>query len=209
MSENKRLWLVAIYLQLGIRLRYLFETWFGFKALFSPTTAYPSKWRPKNCPKYDFVTQTGFIWIWLITAWSRDFGIVYAILCKIGVISLFNKIHDWLSNRLIAQMKAAGYSNADREIAIPEYDFKKGNAEEFYQTFVKRPHPVILRGFMKKTPLLKELSWDKVLSTYGEETVYLTKREIDGFPGKLKEVNNPNVYLHNSEALFNKYPHIR
>jgi hypothetical protein len=207
MTENKRHWLHAIYLQLGIRLRFFWEN--GFKALFLPTTAYPSNWRPKNCPKYDMITQIGFIWIWFITACTRDFMVFYAILCKLGFVSVLAKIHDWLANRLIAQFKTAGYSSADREIAIPEYDWKKGTPEEFYQTFVKRPHPVILRGFMKNTPLLKELSWDKVLSTYGEETVYLTKREIDGFPGKLKDVNNPNIYLHNSEALFNKYPQIR
>jgi hypothetical protein len=109
----------------------------------------------------------------------------------------------------IRQFKEAGYTKAQREMAIPEYDWKKGNPEEFYQSFVKRPHPVILRGFMKDTSLLKEMSWKKVLAKYGEENVFLTKKELDGFPGKLKEVDNPNVYLHNSETLFNKYPEIK
>ena len=43
----------------------------------------------------------------------------------------------------------------------------------------------------------------------GEEDVFLTTKEIDGYPGKLKEVNDNSVYLHNSEKLFNKYPEIR
>ena len=43
-----------------------------------------------------------------------------------------------------------------RAIKVPEYDWKNGSPEEFYQTFVKRPHPVVLRGFMKGEALLKD-----------------------------------------------------
>jgi hypothetical protein len=62
---------------------------------------------------------------------------------------------------------------------------------------------------MKDKALLRELGWDAVLQKFGEEDVILTKRELDGYEGKLKEVNNPQVYLHNSEKLFNKYPKLR
>jgi hypothetical protein len=62
---------------------------------------------------------------------------------------------------------------------------------------------------MKETSLCQELGWDQVLKRFGEEDVLLTKKEMDGYPGKLKDVNNPNVYLHNSEKLFNKYPELR
>lgn len=131
------------------------------------------------------------------------------IYAKTGILSLMNAIHDWLARRLISKMKANGYTSAKREIAIPEFDWKKGSPEEFYRTFVVRPHPVVLRGFMNDTKLLKELSWDKVLNKYADEDVFLTKKELDGYPGKLKEVDNPSVYLHNSEKLFTKYPAIR
>lgn len=103
----------------------------------------------------------------------------------------------------------AGYSSANREVPIPEFDWKNGDPEVFYKTFVARPHPVVLRGFMAGTELTKELTWEKVLENYGEEDVFLTKRELDGYPGKLKEVDNPKTYLHNSEKLFNKYPALR
>lgn len=208
-ESKSRHWLLAIALQLGIRIRYFVENLFGLKPLFTPLTAYPSKWRPKNCPKYDLLTQLGFVWIWFLAAIGREFSVIYVIFAKTGFLHLLNYFHKWLSDRLIAQFKAAGYTSANREMAIPEYDWKNGNAEEFYRTFVQRPHPVILRGFMNDTQLLKDLNWDKVLNKYGEEDVFLTKREIDGYPGKLKEVNNPNVYLHNSEKLFAKYPEIR
>ena len=42
-----------------------------------------------------------------------------------------------------------------------------GDPETFYKTFVKRPHPVILRGFMKDTQLLKDLGWSEVIRKYG------------------------------------------
>jgi hypothetical protein len=101
-DTNRRHWLVAILLQIGIRLRFAYETCFGLKPLLSPLTAYPSKWRPKNCPKYDFITQTGFIFVWLVAAIGREFGILYAIMCKCGFVSyVMNPFHDWLSNRLI------------------------------------------------------------------------------------------------------------
>jgi hypothetical protein len=172
-------------------------------------SANPSPWRPKNCPKHDMVTRFGFIFIWILTAISRELVVLYVLFAKIGILGLLNKFHDYLSNRYIEQCKAANYTPQKSEVPIPEYDWKNGTPEEFYQTFVAKPHPVILRGFMKNKKLLKELSWDKVLGKYGEEDVFLTKKELDGYPGKLKEVNNDNVYLHNSEVIFNKYPEIR
>ena len=42
----------------------------------------------------------------------------------------------------------------------------------------------------------------------GEDTVLLTKDGEDGIPGKLKEVLDPKVYCHNSEALVRKNPEI-
>jgi hypothetical protein len=206
---KERHWLLAIALQIGIRVRYALGNFFGLKALFMPVTAYPSKWRPKSCPKYDFLTQTGFIWLWFIAAFAREYSVFYVIFAKTGILYLMNAFHKFLSDRLISQFKAAGYTSANREMKIPDYDWKNGTPDEFYKTFVARPHPVILRGFMKDTQLLKDLNWDSVLSKYGDEDVFLTKRELDGFPGKLKEVNNSNVYLHNSEKLFSKYPAIR
>jgi len=211
-DENKRHWIVAVLLQIGIRLRFWTGCWFGIKPLFFPITAYPSPFRPKNAPKYDFVTRVGFVWTWYILALMREpngLPVFYPIFTKLGVVSLVNAFHDWLARRLIAQMEASGYKSADREVPIPEYDWKNGDPETFYQTFVKTPHPVVLRGFMKNTALLKDLSWDKVLKKYGDEDVFLTRKEMDGINGKLREVDAPNTYLHNSEVLFNKYPQIR
>jgi len=44
------------------------------------------------------------------------------------------------------------------------------------------------------------------LKKYGNAEVFLTKPGVDDSHGKLKEVNNPEVYLHNSESLFRQHP---
>jgi hypothetical protein len=151
------------------------------------------------------------MFIWTTTASLREIPILYAIACYTGVISILKWIHKLLSDRLIGQFNKAyaGATDINREIAIPEYDWQKGDPETFYKTFVARPHPVVLRGFMKDTTLLKEMGWDEVLKKYGKEDVFLTKKELDGYPGKLEEVDQPKTYLHNSETLFNKYPAIK
>lgn len=208
--KNERHWLLAVVLQLGLRVRYLYESWFFIRPLFMGLSAYQSNFRPKNAPDFDFITIWGFTWIWVLAGFTRDgSSILYGILCKIGIMSLINNLHGWLSDRLAAQFEKAGFHGNEREVPIPEYDWKNGNPQEFYNLFVKKPHPVILRGFMNDTQLLKDLSWDTIISKYGDEDVFLTRRELDGYAGKLKEVENPQVYLHNSEKLFNKYPIIR
>lgn len=209
-NNNRRHWIVALFLQIGIRVRYLLETILCMVPLFSSSlTAYKSPYRPKNCPEYDYLTHMGFKWIIIITAFAREYWVVYVIWTLTGFLSFLQWCHDALSNRLIAIFEKNGYKEAQREVPIPTYDWKKGNPQEFYDLFVVKPHPVILKNFMGKTALLKELSWDKVLSKYGDEDVFLTKKELDGYPGKLKEVNNSKIYLHNSEKLFNKFPEMK
>jgi hypothetical protein len=208
-KQVRRSQLTAALMQLGIRIRYYLENLFGLIPLFSQLNEHPSPWRPKTCPEHDVITRVGFIFMWLLVGLTRETKIMYLVIAKTGILTLLNKFQDFLANRVISQMKAAGHDAAHSEVPIPEYDWKNGNPQEFYDTFVKRPHPVILRGFMKDSQLLKDFAWDRVLGRWGEEDVMLTKKELDGYAGKLKEVNNPSTYLHNSEVIFNKYPETR
>ncbi len=107
-------------------------------------------------------------------------------------------------NHIIHVMKNSNVNwEKAKNIPVPEYDWEKGNPQEFYETYVKRPHPVILRNFMKGSKLM-DLSFDHLLEKYGDTLVALTGLKT-GRIGKLKEVDNPEVYLQNSEALFNKH----
>ena len=93
-----------------------------------------------------------------------------------------------------------------KDIPLPEYDWKNGNPQEFYETFVKVPHPVVLRGFMEGTELM-DFTYDTMLDTFGDEKVAITGKKEGGMFGKVKDVDgNPDLYVQNSEALFNKHP---
>ncbi len=107
-------------------------------------------------------------------------------------------------------MERSGFDfSKAREVPLPEYDWKNGNPDEFYKTFVERPHPVVLRGFLNNTEIMN-YTFDHMIEQFGEETVLLTDPDKeDGYKGKLKDVMNPGVYLHNSEVIFNRYPGLK
>ncbi len=104
-------------------------------------------------------------------------------------------------------MEKSGFDwSKARGIPVPEYDWENGNPKEFYETFVKTPHPVVLRGFLKGTEIM-DYNFENMMSLFGDEDVLLANpEEQDGYKGKLRDVQNPKIYLHNSEILFNKYP---
>ncbi len=96
-----------------------------------------------------------------------------------------------------------------RGMPLPEYDWQNGNPDEFYNTFVKRPHPVVLRGFLKGRKIM-DYSFDSIVEKFGEESVALSNVSDynRGYIGKLKEVQNPKIYMQQSEALFNRHPEL-
>lgn len=148
-NENTRHWLLAILLQIGIRLRYWFGSWFGLKILLFGFSGNTSKWRPQDSPKYDMITRIGFPLLWLLIGLSRETGIGYLILMKTGLLHIINYVHRYLINRQLQQMKEQDVSTTNKSIPIPEYDWQHGSPEEFHKLFVKSTHPVILRNFMK------------------------------------------------------------
>lgn len=125
---------------------------------------------------------------------------------KLRIMHALNWVYLRLQTRIADTMKESGYK--PQEIPIPEFDWRNGKPEDLYKNFIRRPHPVILRGFLEGTDILKEFTFDKIMEKYGDEDVILTKREMDGYDGKMKDVLSPKIYLHNSEVLFNKYPEI-
>ena len=197
-------------LHVGIRLRYVWESKFFLAPIFGELSGYPSPFRPKNAPKLDFLTLMGVKFFWIVSGFARQFQFVAFILLFTGIYHVLGFLHRKLFERICSIMSSnPEYLKEDREIPIPEYDWRNGSPEEFFETFVKRPHPVVLRGFMEDSNLTSTLTFDQILERFGEEEVLLTKKEMDGYSGKLKEVDDPSVYLHNSEILFNKYPEFK
>lgn len=209
-EEAQRSFAHVLFLHAAIRIRYFFESWFLLKPLLYPGfSKYQSPHRPKEIPHVDYFTGLGIKICWVISAFARNHRMLLGFLCLIRFMHLLNWIHGKLMDRVVAQMEASGVDfERVRERQIPEYDWKNGNPEEFYNLFVKNPHPVVLRGFMTDTELTRDFTFEKILERYGDEDVLLTRKELDGVPGKLREVDDPKVYLHNSEILFRKYPEV-
>ncbi len=116
-----------------------------------------------------------------------------------------------LQNRIDKKFSTCGYDwSKCRDMPLPEYDWQNGSPKEFHTMFVKNPHPVVLRGFLKGTKMM-DYTFDKILEKFGEENVLLaddSRTSVQGQIRKLKDVTQKGVYLNNSEVLFNKYPEL-
>ncbi len=205
---KRRSFLHVTLLHIGIRIQYLIDSWFFLKPLFAKSnSAYTSPYRPKDIPEIDYPTIFALRLLFIIGGILHGVQPLLFIMIKLGAMDLMNKWYVRLLQRVARIMRESGVDwENKRNMPIPEYDWKNGNPKEFYETFVKRPHPVILRGFMKDTNLIKEFSFDKILEKYGEESVLVSTVEDDSILGKVKDTNNPKVYLFASEVLFKKYP---
>lgn len=207
--KNRSL-IVAILMQIAVRIRFFFESWCLLKPFIKKDfNEYGSPYRPKDCPTIGYWETLGFKILWFLSALLRDLIPIAIIAIVSQTFAVLKFFHVRLEKRCIRKLEESGYDfKKNREIPIPEFDWENSDPQLLYENFIKRPHPVVLRGFMKGSKLLKEFKWDEVMNKYGDEDILVTNKEKDGFLGKLKDVNNPNLYIHNSEILFRKYKHI-
>ncbi len=208
--DTRRSTLHVLLLHMGIRIQYLLDSWFFLKPIFAHSNnIYKSPVRPEGIPEIDYPTAFAMRMIWLIGSAFRAYKIFLFIAIKLRFMHALNWCYLRLGERIARKMESSGFDwEKGRAIQIPEYDWKNGNPQEFYETYIKTGHPVVLRGFMKNSTLTEEFTFDKLVEKFGEEDVLLTTKEMDGQLGKLKEVVKPKYYLHNSEVLFRKYPEI-
>jgi hypothetical protein len=85
----------------------------------------------------------------------------------------------------------------------PDFDHKK-----FFREYVKRPHPVVLKGFAKESPAVQKWSVDWVVENFGNEKALTKTLMGDNIPGRVRDINTPGTYLHNCEAIFVNHPEL-
>jgi hypothetical protein len=68
--------------------------------------------------------------------------------------------------------------------------------------------PVVLRGFMKQSEDWRDWSLDAFLAAYGDEEDLLCCPVRDGYPGRVREIEVPGVYLHNTQVLLQRHPEL-
>ena len=209
-GRQRRSFLHVVFLQVMIRLRHLLESWFYLKPLFCNMSGYRSFMIPRDMPEADLGTQFCLRVCIITSTFLRALPqTLLFIALKLRIMHTVNWVYVWLLQRVANQMEKANFDwSRVRGMPVPEYDMKKGSPDEFFNTFEKIPHPVVLKGFLKDSNLLEKYQFDKFIEKYGDETVLLQKDGLDGIPGLLKEVNNGS-YLKTSEILLKKHQHIQ
>lgn len=199
-------WLQAAGLQLAIRTKYAAETWGGLKPLLSKSlTGHPES-TPQKGPEVDWQTSVGIKLLWTLAAMSRQHPLGAVAYRFSGMRFVANKCHEAMYRRVLAACR--NQPQASREIPLPEFDWRNRPAEVFHQEYIKRPHPVVLRGLAGESTAGRTWTFDSFVERFADEDVLLTTKELDGEPGKLDAVRSDKVYLHNCEILFRRYPEL-
>lgn len=116
-----------------------------------------------------------------------------------------------IRRRWISRLKNHFFKNeqvAGTVIPVKEFDYRTRDLSEFADQLNKEQQPIKLTGFLKTDPFYQEWSFNDFVSKYGDEEVVLSCPVFDGYPGPLKDLNIPGIYLHNSECLLEKHPQL-
>ncbi len=99
--NERRSTLHVLILHAGIRIKYLFLSFFYLKPLFSSAlSAYPSFLRPKDFPEMDWLTLFALRLIMILGGIIRAHPLIFIILIKLRFMHLVGWIHNKLMVRL-------------------------------------------------------------------------------------------------------------
>jgi hypothetical protein len=198
--------LEAIYLQARIRARHAAHTRLGTRIFTDhELSGHSSTARSFTTPQIDAATMLGIKSVWALAAFfkqNRPLQLTYFA----GPQQILDRAHQQLYRRVLAACRAHG--PVARAVPLPSYDWQAGSPEDFRHRFVRSPHPVVLRGFARETQAVRTWTFASMLARYGDEPVLLTRAAQDGYDGRLREVDDPDVYVHNCEVLFRRYPEL-
>ena len=96
-GHERRSTLHVLLLQLGIRIKYFFLSWFYLKPIiYSELSAYPSILRPKNIPQVDWPTLFCIKVLWYIGGTLRTYKVLLYLLVKVRIMHLLGWFHGLL-----------------------------------------------------------------------------------------------------------------
>lgn len=207
---QERTWLEALAVHAGIRANHARKTWMYLKPFLTKhlSEQYDRPFPTHPAPDLGFMQYLAIKLLWLNAAVFQQNRYTTAAYGLTGMMHLAHLGFKPLEKSVLARCKKNGVPSP-REIPIPEFDWRNKSPEEFVENFIRRPFPVVLRGFSTESGAVDAYNFERLLEKYGDETVLLTTREKDGYEGKLKDVRDPKIYCHNSEVLFIKYPHLK
>jgi hypothetical protein len=144
---------------------------------------------------------------WVVAAFFQQHRALTLVYLFTGMLHLNHLVYRGLEAYLLRRAARAGVPSP-RSLPIPEFDWRSSPPERFVEEFVRKPHPVVLRGFSADRAA-RSFTFERILEAYGQDVVLLTTREKDGYEGRLEEVRDGKVYLHNSETLFRQHPDLK
>lgn len=143
--------------------------------------------------------------LWTVAAFFQQHWVLFPFYYFTGLYHLTHLLFWPLERRALR-----AYHGRPRPAPLPVPELQSvDDPDQFVKNYIQQPFPVVLRSFLSDENELTKWSFESVLAEYGEEQVLLTTKEKDGFEGKLSQVRDPNVYCHNSEFLFQRYPHLQ
>ncbi len=96
-GHERRSTLQVLILQLAIRIKYFFLSWFLLKPIFaSAISAYPSILRPKGIPEVDWLTLFCVRVLWYVGGTLRTYTLFLYILVKLRIMHLLSWFHELL-----------------------------------------------------------------------------------------------------------------
>jgi hypothetical protein len=196
----------AVYLQARIRARHAAHAHLGLRVFAEhELSGHAPVHREVVAPMLDRQTMLALKGIWAAAAFFKQ-SPALQLAYLVGPYQALALAHRRVHRRLLAACEAHG--PVRQGTAIPTYDWRRGSPEEFRARFVDNAHPVVLRGFAAAAASRAPWSFAELLARYGDEPVLLTRAERDGYEGRLREVDDPEVYVHNCEVLFRRDPEL-
>jgi hypothetical protein len=194
----------------GIRAKHALLTWFYLKPFLCRDLreAHPRSFPTHAAPDIADAEYLCLKVQWLVASFFQQNQPLRLAYFFGGALHL-NHLAFWpIEERLVREAARRG-PPSPQSIPIPEFDWRRRSPAEFVEEFVQKPFPVLLRGFSADHPAARAFRFEEIMMRYGDDTVLLTTREKDGFEGKLSQVRDPKVYLHNSETLFRQHPELK
>jgi len=200
-KKGERSNMMILYYHVGIRVKYLYQgAWLRFW-----TEAPMSGLSDGLIPHLDYWTMLLFKVAYFVKGQFLTSPLLFVGYIVSGVGAINDLVFAWAESRAVAFYEKRGVQRT-KNTPIEEYDWQNGSPEEFYQEYVvKNPRPVVLRKFNTEENL-KLWKFETMMEKYGDMDVHLTQDQKDGYVGKLREVEDPTVYLHNCETIFKRNP---
>ena len=172
----------ALWLKVFRRLRFFLATWGFTRALLG---RHLNVYAPTDTPQLSPPLSLSFRWLWVRMLRSPGSDTV-------------RTQAEALSRRAVAYCAKRGFPEAP-ERPLPTFDWETRSAQEFVREHIDRiPCPVVLKGFGRDTPAVRDWSVDSFVDRFPDAEVQF----IEGDRGRLERVRSEGRYAHNAETLF-------